>query len=91
MVFRLLYSKSALGALNVVLGSSLICRPVPHFCLTLCNTMNYSTPGLPVHHCLLEFALTHVHRIGDAIHPSHPLSSPSPPAFSLSQHQGLFK
>ena len=50
-----------------------------------------STPGLPVHHQLLEFTQTYVHRIGDAIQPSHPLLSPSPPALSLSQHQGLFK
>ena len=53
--------------------------------------MNRSTPGLPVHHQLPEFTQTHVHWVGDAIQPSHPLSSPSPPAFSLSQHQGLFK
>ena len=59
--------------------------------LTLCNPMNCSTPGLPVHHQLPEFTQTHVHRVGDAIQPSHPLSSPSPPAFNLSQHQGLFK
>ena len=51
----------------------------------------HSTPGLPVHHQLLEFTQTHVHCVGDAIHPSHPLSSPFPPAFSLSQHQGLFQ
>ena len=49
--------------------------------------MNYSTPGLPVHHQLPEFTQTHVHRLGDAIQPSHPLSSPSPPAFHISQHQ----
>ena len=60
-------------------------------CPTLCNPMNRSTPGLPVHHQLLEFTQTHVHRVGDAIQPSQPLSSPSPPAFNLSQHQGLFK
>ena len=53
--------------------------------------MDYSTPGLPVHYQLLEFTQTHVHWVGDAIQPSHPLSSPSPPAFNLSQHQGLFK
>ena len=53
--------------------------------------MNRSTPGLPVHHQLPEFTQTHVHRVGDAIQPSHPLSSPSPPALNLSQHQGLFK
>ena len=53
--------------------------------------MDYSTPGLPVHHQPLELTQTHVHWVGDAIQPSHPLSSPSPPAFNLSQHQGLFK
>ena len=57
---------------------------------TLWDPMNHSIPGLPVHHQLLEFTQTHVHRVGDAIQPSHPLSSPSP-AFNLSQHQGLFK
>ena len=58
---------------------------------SLCNPMNRSTPGLPVHHQLPEFTQTHVHRVGDAIQPSHPLSSPSPLAFNLSQHQGLFQ
>ena len=53
--------------------------------------MNRSSPGLPVHHQLPESTQTHAHRVGDAIQPSHPLSSPSPPAFNLSQHQGLFK
>ena len=53
--------------------------------------MDCSRPGLPVHHQLLELTETHVHRVGDAIQPSHPLSSPSPPAFNLSQHQGLFQ
>ena len=57
----------------------------------LWEPMNYSTPGLPVHHQLPEFTQTHVHWAGDAIQPSHPLSSPSPPAINLSQHQGLFK
>ena len=60
-------------------------------CLTLCNPMDCSTPDLPVHHQFLEFTQTHVHWVGDAIQPSHPLLSPSPPAFNLSQHQGLFK
>ena len=54
-----------------------------------CDPMNCSTPGLPVHHQLPEFTQTHVHRVSDAIQPSHLLSSPSPPAFNLSQHQGL--
>ena len=57
----------------------------------LCNPMNSSTLGFPVHHQLPEFTQTHVHWVGDAIQPSHPVSSPSPPAFNLSQHQGLFK
>ena len=56
-------------------------------CLTLCNPMNRSTPGLPVHHQLPEFTQTHIHQVGDAIQPSHPLLSPSPPALNLSQHQ----
>ena len=65
---------------------------VTQSCLTLCNTMNRSTPGLPVHHQLPEFTQTHVHHVGrDAIQPSHPLLSPSLPAFSVSQHQGLFQ
>jgi len=58
---------------------------------TLCDPVNRSTPGLPVHHQLPEFTQTHVHRVSDAIQPSHPLSSPSPPALNLSQHQGIFK
>ena len=64
---------------------------VTQSCLTLCDPMNRSKPGLPVHHQLPEFTQTHVHWVSDAIQPSHPLLSPSPPAFSLSQHQGLFK
>ena len=56
---------------------------------TLCDPMNRSTPGLPVHHQLPEFTQTHVHRVGDAIQPSHPPSSPSPPASNPSQHQGF--
>ena len=64
---------------------------VTQSCLPFCNPMDCSTPGLPVHHQLPEFTQTHVHRVGDAIQPSHPLSSPSPPTFYLSQHQGLFQ
>ena len=64
---------------------------VDQSCLILCNPMNHSMPGLPVHHKLLEFTQTHVHRVSDAIQPSHPLSSPSPPAPNPSQHQGLFQ
>ena len=58
-------------------------------CPTPCDPMNHSTPGLPVHHQLPESTQTHVHRVSDAIQPSHPLSSPSPPAPNPSQHQGL--
>ena len=73
-----------------VLFSWILFSSVAQSCPTLCNPMNRSTPGLPVHHQLPEFTQTHVHRVGDAIQPSHPLLSPSP-ALNLSQHQGLFK
>ena len=62
---------------------------VTQSCPTLCDPMNCSTPGLPVHHQLPEFTQAHVHRVGDAIQPSHPLSSPSPPAHNPSQHQSF--
>ena len=64
---------------------------VAQSCSTLCDPMNCSTPGLPVHHQLPEFTQTHVHRVSDAIQPSHPMSSPSPPAPNPSQHQSLFQ
>ena len=74
--------------------SKIICidqfSSVTQLCLTLCDPMDCSTPGSPVHHQLLELTHTHVHRVGDAIQPSHPLLPPSP-AFNLSQHQGLFQ
>ena len=63
---------------------------VAQLCPTLCNPMNRSSPGLPVHHQLLEFTQTHIHRVGYAIQPSHPLSYPFPPAPSPSQHQSLY-
>ena len=66
-------------------------RSVAQSCPTLFNPMNRSTPGLPVHHQLLEFTQTHVHRVSDAIQPSHPLSSSSPPAPNPAQHQSLFQ
>ena len=62
----------------------------PQSCPTL-DTMDYSMPGFLVHQQFLEVAQTQVHQVSDGIHPSHPLSSPSPPAFNLSQHQGLFQ
>ena len=64
---------------------------VPQSCLTLCDPMDWCMTGLPVHHQLLEFTQTHVHWVGDAIQPSHSLSSLSPPALNFSQHQGLFQ
>ena len=64
---------------------------VAQSCLTLCHPMDCSTPGLPAHHQLSELAQTHVHRVGNAIQSSYPLLSPSPPAFNLSQHQGIFQ
>ena len=67
------------------------CCSVAQSCLTPCDPMDCSMPGFPVHHQLPKLAQTHVHRVSDAIQPSHPLLSPSPPAFNLSQHQGLFQ
>ena len=64
---------------------------VTQSCPTLCDPMNHSTPGLPAHHQLPEFTQTHVHWVGDAIQPSHPLLSPSPPDLNFSHHQGLFQ
>ena len=64
---------------------------VAQSCPTVCDPMNLSTPGFPVHHHLPEFTQTYVHRVSDAIQPSHPLSSPSPPAPNPSEHQSLFQ
>ena len=64
---------------------------VTQSCLTLCDPMDCSTPGFPVHYQFPELTQSHVHQVTDAIQPSHPLSFPSPPAFNLSQHQGLFQ
>ena len=71
--------------------SSVQFSSVVQLCPTLCDPMNHSTPGLPVHNQLPESNQTHIHQVGDAIQPSHPLLSPSPPALKLSQHQALFK
>ena len=73
------------------LSCSIQFSSVTQSCPTICNTIDHSTPGLPVHHQLPEFTQTHVHRVGDAIQPSHPLLSPSPSALNPSQHQGLFQ
>ena len=77
--------------LNLPIRAGVQFSSVAQLCLTLCDPMNRSTPGLPVHHQLSEFAQTHAHQGGDAIQPAHPLSSPSPPAPNPSQHQGLFQ
>ena len=81
---------SELLVLHLLFRSDQI-RSVAQSCLTLCNPMNRSTPGLPVHHQLPQFTQTHVHRVSDAIQPYHPLSSPFPPAPNPSQHQSLFQ
>ena len=77
--------------IDISLSDLLQFTSVTQTCLTLCDPIKCSTPGLPVHHQLPESTQTYVHRISDAIQPSHPLSSPSPTAFNLSQHKGLFK
>ena len=71
--------------------SSVQFNSLAQLCLTLCDLMTHSTPGLPVHHQFPEFTQTHVHQVSDAIQPSHPRSSPSPPAPNPSQHQSLFQ
>ena len=74
-----------------IMNNSIQFSSVSQSCPTLCDPMNRSTPGLPVHHHLPEFTQTHVHRVHDAIQPSHPRSSPSPTAPNPSQHQSLFQ
>ena len=79
------------SALALSKSSLELVSSVAQSCPTLCDPMNRSTPGLPVHHKLPEFIQTHAHQVGDAIQPSHPLLSPSPPTPNPSQHQGLFR
>ena len=83
--------KKAVVYIHHGIFSSVQFSSVTQSCLTLCHPMNRSTPAFLVHHQLPEFTQTHVNRVGDAIQPSHPLSTPSPPAPSPSQHQGLFQ
>ena len=83
--------KKLLSPVEITQFSSTQFSSVAQSCPTFCDPMNCSTSGLPVHHQLLEFTQTHVQRVCDAIQSSHPLSSPSPPAPNLSQHEGLFK
>ena len=82
---------TSLVPLGFYLVSSVQFSSVAQSCPTLCDPMNHSTPGLPVHHQLPDFTQTHIHQVSDAIQPSHPLSSPSPPAPNPSQHQSLFQ
>ena len=82
---------SVMKIVEVECSSSVQFSSVAQLCPTLCDPMNRSTPGLPVHHQLPEPTQTHVHWVDDIIQPSHLLSSPSPPALNLSQHQGLFQ
>ena len=89
MLLNVSQQGSTCTALRKYLNPSI--SSVTQLCLTLCDPRDYSTPSFPVHHQLPEFTQTHVHRVGDAIQPSHPLSSPSPLAFNLSQHQSLFQ
>ena len=81
----------SISVLPLTLCISVQFSSVAQSCPTLCDPMNPSTPGLPVHHQLPEFTQTHVNRVCDAIQPSHPLSSPFPPALNPSQHQSLFQ
>ena len=89
ILYQLSHNRSrkntGVGSLSVQFSS------VAQSCPTLCDPMNHSMPSLPVHHQLPEFTQTYVHRVSDAIQPSHPLSSPSPPAPNPSQHQSLFQ
>ena len=90
------HSNRARGVLCEANLSTIACdlvqfSSVTQWCPTLWDSMDHSTPGIPVHHQLPEFTKTHVHRVGDAIQPSHSLLPPCPPAFNRSQHQGLFK
>ena len=94
---RLLLGRKVMTNLDNILKSKDIQFSSVHFssvtqsCLTVCDAMSYSMPGFPVHHQCSEPTQIHVHRVNDVIQPSHPLTFPSPPAFNLSQHQGLFQ
>ena len=88
IINQLYWSKK--GLLTTLVAFDIQFSSVAQVCLNLCNPVNCSMPGLPVHHQLPKFTPTHVHWVGDAIQPSHPLSSPSSPAFNLSRHHSLF-
>ena len=89
--FQLLQTFVTVQFSSVMSDSCSVVSDSVQLCPTLCDSKYCSMPGFPVYHQLPEFTQTHVHWVGDAIQPSHPLLSPFPPAFNLSQHQGLFK
>ena len=95
LIFKISFLLLTLGFFISSFSSCFRCSvqfsSVTQLCPTLCDPMNYSTPGLPIHHHLPEFTHTHDQGVSDAIQPSHPLSSPSPPAPNPSQHQSLFQ
>ena len=90
-VLILWQTKTVLKSRDITLPIKICISSVAQSCPTLCDAIECSMPGLPVHHQLPEFTKTHVHWVGDVIQPTHPLPSPSPPTFNLSQHQGLFQ
>ena len=90
-ILTFLFPSNNLASHCGIPGKCYCCCSDAKSCLTLCNPMDWSTPGFPILHHLLELAQTHVHWISDAIQPSRPLLPPSPPAPNLSQHQGLFQ
>ena len=89
LLTHIVYSKCHMFDVNFVISVQF--SSVAQSCPTLCDPMNRSMPGLPVYHQLPEFTQTHIHRVSDAIQPSHPGSSPSPPTPNPSQHQSLFQ
>ena len=91
MRYHLTQVRTAIIKKSTIINAEVQFISVTQLCLTLCDPMDCSMPGFPVHHQLLELAQTHVHLVDDAIQPSHPLSSPSLPAFNLYQHQGLWR
>ena len=91
LIFPCQSTKKTTSCWTTIKRRMLSCCSATQSCLTLCHPMDCSMPDFPVLHYLLEFAQTHVHSVGDVIQSSHPLSPPSPPSLSLSQHQGLFQ
>ena len=86
-----MWFNNVINIYTFLLNDSVQLNSVTQSCPSLCDCMDSNIPGFPIHHQLPELAQTHVHRVGDDIQQSHPLLSPSPPAFNLSQHHGLFQ